>query len=629
MAVMTENVTFTDPATYTKTYAAFRGVDYATDETQIDDTRSPEAINLISDSGGYPALRLGWRTLVKVSETEKINGAFAFDNGVKKEVVIHCGSGMYLYTLTDPEREAGTLVHADITVTDGKSTAFRYGNFLYILTGGEYLYYNGEKFDRVTNIAYVPTTSISREPDGGGSAYQGANRLSRWRKNTFIPDGTTKMFRLDGYPLDETGELVVTDNGTVVKSSLYSVDREKGIVKFSTAPAAPSNPGVATLEIKFPKTPEGFGNIDRCSVYGLYGYRSDNRVFLAGDPENPATEYYSALNDPTYFPDLNYNILGSASFPIVGFSKAGGEIAVIKKDNEQEGTVWYHTAEYDSTEGAVFPIREGISGVGGIGGRTSANLLDDPLFLSPSGVLAPVANYSYAKYQRYVINRSERINPRLLKEKNLEEAVAAVWKGLYVLCLNGHAYVADGVQGRTDKGYEWYYWENIPARCLTTFDDVLYFGTEDGRLCRFNDDKVNKDGDLRMEAYNDDGEGIPWEWRTKLDDDGDFMSYKTMPKRGSGLHVKAYTRSSCDVYIRRENDWGKLKRQVTADMFDFRDLDFTRFTFNTTKNVIHPFRSKVKKYKAIQVILKGVAKNEGFGVYGITRRYRLGKYVKK
>lgn len=629
MAIRTEDVTFTEPVTYTKTYAAFRGVDYATDETRIDDARSPEAVNLISDSGGYPALRLGWRTLCKVSETGKINGVFGFDNGVKQEIVIHCGAGLYVYTLKDPETEAGTLTPMALTVTDGTSTAFRYGNFLYMLTGGEYLYYDGETMGLVSDIATIPVTSMASPPAGGGSAYQRANLVTRWRKNTFIPDGDAKDYYLDGAPLDETGTVTVQLDGETMAASKFTVDREKGRIRFSAAPAAPKNPGTATLEITFPKTPEGFGKIDRCSVYGLYGYRSDNRVFLAGDPENPATEYYSALNDPTYVPDLNHNMLGSASFPIVGFSKAGGELAVIKKDNEQEGTVWYHTAEYDGTEGAVFPIREGVSGVGGIGSRTSANLLDDPLFLSPSGVLAPVANYSYAKYQRYVINRSERINPRLLKEHNLEEAAAVVWKGLYILCLNGHAYVADGVQGRTDKGYEWYYWENIPARCLMTLDDVLYFGTEDGRLCRFNDDKVKDDGSLMMEAYNDDGEGIAWEWRTKLDDDGDFMQYKTMPKRGSGLHIKAYTRSSCDVYIRREDDWGKLKRQVTADLFDFRDLDFTRFTFHTTKNVIHPFRSKVKKYKAIQVILKGVAKNEGFGVYGITRRYRIGKYVKK
>lgn len=34
------------------------------------------------------------------------------------------------------------------------------------------------------------------------------------------------------------------------------------------------------------------------------------------------------------------------------------------------------------------------------------------------------------------------VNPKLIKEKNLNEAVAAVWGRFYVLCINGACYVA-------------------------------------------------------------------------------------------------------------------------------------------------------------------------------------------
>ena len=47
---------------------------------------------------------------------------------------------------------------------------------------------------------------------------------------------------------------------------------------------------------------------------------------------------------------------------------------------------------------------------------------------------------------------------------------------------------------------------------------------------------------MRMDAYNDDGQAIVADWSTKLDDDGDFMRYKSMQKHGSGVLLKNYPR---------------------------------------------------------------------------------------
>ena len=54
---------FKTPETGYKIYQRFRGLDLSTDETQIDDSRSPKMVNMISDSGGYPEVRVGWRAL--------------------------------------------------------------------------------------------------------------------------------------------------------------------------------------------------------------------------------------------------------------------------------------------------------------------------------------------------------------------------------------------------------------------------------------------------------------------------------------------------------------------------------------------------------------------------------------
>ena len=35
--------------------------------------------------------------------------------------------------------------------------------------------------------------------------------------------------------------------------------------------------------------------------------------------------------------------------------------------------------------------------------------------------------------------------------------------------------------------YEWWYWENLPIRVFFSWNNELYFGTDDGKICKFND----------------------------------------------------------------------------------------------------------------------------------------------
>lgn len=38
----------------------------------------------------------------------------------------------------------------------------------------------------------------------------------------------------------------------------------------------------------------------------------------------------------------------------------------------------------------------------------------------------------------------------------------------------------------SDFQYEWYYWENVPVRNWFTYNNNLYFYTEDGDICKFD-----------------------------------------------------------------------------------------------------------------------------------------------
>lgn len=670
----------------TKNYRKFRGLDLSTDESQIDDSRSPRAVNVIADEGGAPERRWGWRTLCTFTaaaepeepeepgdtedpdgtedssgetaqandepgsgeggetepetpaepEPEPIAGIFAFENDgdeANRTFLVHAGSRLYSIKLdenyalvADSKKELLSGLKSG-----GRSQGFYMNGKLYILTGAEFVVYDGEAAKRVTDDdAYCPLTSYQRKPTGGGEAYEGVNMLCKWRRNRFVADGSSTTYQLDVTGLDTgvtpTASYFITGQSIPVAS----YDAAKGTVTFSSAPTAPENAGTSNVEIKFAKTTEDRKKVLGCTIFAIYGLDgSSNRVFISGNDEYAATEWFSGLSDPTYFPDINYSVVGSSDFPIVCYLKAQGELLIVKRDNRQEGTIWHHAGTMVN-DVAAFPLKEGVPGYGAIARYSAANLNDDPLYLSPRGVYAPTTTYYNNMQVRQLFCRSRRVNPRLTKENDLADAVSAVWRGWYVLVLpNGSVYVADGNQDRSDNGYEWYYWTHVPAYVLCAHEQTLYFGTTDGRLCKFNDDLVNSKNETLMRAYNDDGEAIHTEWATMLDAMGDLSILKTMPKRGSALHLKSYPRSKMELWIRTESDSGKYYKDLTADRQTFEDVSFARFTFCSSVNTVIPIGVKKKKSKMFQIILISDVVNEGFGIYEIELYYENAGEAKK
>ncbi|MCI7126000.1 MAG: hypothetical protein MR935_07400 [Agathobaculum sp.] len=614
-------------------YGAFRGVDYASDETKIDLSRSPRAVNVIADEGGFPERRFGWRTVHRFAGC--ISGFFPFENDkdeTRETFIVHAGDKLIRIKLDaawTPVAGSETVLLTGLAA-GRRSSGFYMNGKLYILTGREYIVYDGTAAALVGDeTAYAPLTSYQRQPTGGGQEQERVNMLCKYRKNRFVGDGTSATYQLDVNGIDPDYTPVASYFITGESIPVASFDAARGTVTFASPPRAPAAAGTSNVEIKFAKTTGDRAKILGCTIFSIYGVENTgNRVFVSGNAAHAATEWYSGLNDPTYFPDLNFSVVGSSDFPIMCYLKAQGELLIIKADNRQEGTIWHH--EGTTVNGAAaFPLKEGVPGYGCVARYAAASLNDDPLYLSPRGVYAPATTYALSYVQRQLFCRSRRINPKLNKERGIENAVAAVWRGWYVLCVNGHAYVADGNQDRAEQGYEWYYWDNIPAYQLRSHKQTLFFGTEDGRLCKFNDDYISRGGETLMRAYNDDGAAIHAEWCTKLDDMDMMSKLKIMPKRGSAIHLKAYTRSKIEVWIRTESDFGRLCRELYADRLTFEDINFERFTFSTAVNTMIPLLTKKKKWKAIQILLISDAVNEGFGVYEIDIRFFYGNFAKR
>lgn len=610
----------------TTVYSRFKGVDFSVDASLVSKDRSPYAPNLIADVGGMPEKRLGWRTLHQIEQP--INGIWYGEINGQKSFIAHGGTKIYKFTAVNFE-----VIKED--VNNAKSTAFFMRSSddtgkIYILTGKEFLEYDGTTVKKVSDDGYVPTILISRNPTGGGTVYEAVNLITGKRTESFLGNETDKVYQLSANKIDSIDKVeVLNSNGEKVTAE-YTADLTTGKVTFN-AVQKPVVAGQDNVFITYTKNVEGYADrINKCTISDLYGLGGSNRVFLSGNPDYKAYDWYSDIFKPNYFPDLNYSIVGTSDTAIMGYQRLGKYQMILKEDNQQDSTVFQRFGTLNDDGSVTFSVEQGVAGIGAISKHCFGMLADEPLFLSRQGIQAITSNNILA--ERTIRNRSFFVDSYLTKETNLQNAVACEWNGFYVLCINGVAYVLDGKNksykersiASYDYNYECYYWTNIPAICLLSVAGELYFGTEDGKICKFNTDIG---GVLK---YNDDGKAIVASWSTLNDDDNAPHLYKSMTKKGCLVTIKPYARSSGTIYVSKDGNPRQLLRSGIMDILDWDDIDFDRFTFNTNDSPQDIFfKKKVKKYKRLQIIVENDALNEGFGVLQIVKTFTVGNYAKK
>ena len=583
----------------------FYGIDYTNSPANVDKSRSPNGQNMIRDVPGKVRKRMGYETIAQYPA--RINGVFA--RREDSEFLVHAGTKLYL---GEDEIYSG--------MADARSSAWQFGDKLYIIDGAGLTVFDGTAAGPVGDAARIPLFTIAKAPTGGGTQYENLNLIQPKFTEQFLGTEEDTQYHLSFAELDDAPvkvEVLGADGTWQEKTedTDYTVDRTAGIVTFTTAPGKSPVAGEDNVRITASRTVEGYAaRIFGCTMGTLYGVNgAADRLFVSGNAQYRNYDWYSGMNDPTYWADTAYATLGTEQSAIVGYSIVNERLATHKDNMEDGRNVIIREGNLVDNQPA-FPIVNTLQGEGAIATRSFAYLVNEPLFLTKLGVFAITAQDVTG--EKYAQQRSFFLNGSLLKEADLENAVAVVFKDMYWLCLNGVAYILDGLQSTrrneepySNRQYAGFYCTNIPARVLFVKDERLWMGSDDGKLRRFYEDTA------ALTSYSDDGQAIHAIWETP--DLSGKLFYKNKTFRFLAVRLASAIATSIRISGQRRGLWTHIKEDTTkARYFDWGYLNWDKFSWSndeTPKTLSTKVR--IKKVDKARFRFENSEVNEPFGLF--------------
>ena len=564
----------------TRTYADFSGVDFTDNEVSLN--RSPDSVNMWKD---YKKLGkcIETRPGIDIIDTfeNTLYGVFFYEKNNHVYELVHSGTKLYLV-----DGQNKTIVKEGMNPT--KSIGRIFNEKLYILDGLNFYVYDGTSVEAVEG--YVPTTSIGRKPEGGGTMFEDVNMLSDYRINTFCADGESLNYYLDSQNIDNdyVPEVWIDDVKVVISSA--NVDYINGKITFGTAPASPSTDGQDNVKIKYKKVVSGYKNrIKHCKLMEVF----DNRFFFSGNPDYPNVLFHSGLNDPTYWSDLDYYNEGNDLSPVKVLIPGNNALWVCKAPSQANTSVFYHqpTTQYKNDILInVYPSTHSSITTGCTG--TGINFNDDIVFFSDRGMEGISGDINT---EQFLAHRSTLVDRKLLTESGYNNMILQEWEGYLLVIIGNKIYIADSrgkVNNTNHLEYEWFYWEM--EKTITSAlvrNGVLYLGTNDGKLCTLTDNATNR--------------SVESSWTTPRDNFGVDYYQKTTNKRGSVTNAEG-----SGILLLTKKDSNEWEQQELHE--------------NVSDYFVN--RIKEKKFKTIQLGFYGM---QPFKLYRTSIQAYVGNYVKR
>lgn len=662
----TQAVTFkipNSPTTYVYQNSNFLGADFTSNASTVDETKSPNTVNMIRSVPGKIRKRMGYKLIADYKE--RIYGIHHLST--TDVWLVHAGTKLYNISIPKGrawvDSEGNGIVETqdhDVSIMfltgdvndtlfyDGmaehRSTSFELAQKLVIFDGKQALVFDGTDIKKLEDSAYIPTLRIAEQPSGGGTDYEPLNLIQPAWQEWYTVDSQhsgAKTFQLAFGNLDSTAvKAWVLDSGgnwiEKTEGTDFSVNRATGLVTFVSTPGVTPISGEDNVKIQAYRTVEGYADrINHCTIGALFGVNgAQDRLFVSGNNGKGKDkngklftyicyDWFSGQYDPTYFADTHYSQLGSDSTAVVGYSIINNYLATFKGGEEQSQSVIIREGDLKNDE-PTFPIINTLQGLGAISPYTFSYLETEPLFLTRLGIYAITAQDITG--EKYTQNRSYFLDGKLTAEPGLDQAYGFTYKDFYLLAVNDHVYILDGLQTlQTDKNkpystrqYAGFYWEDVPATVFFEMNNSLCFGASDGKIYQFYTDEH------ALSSYDDNGKEYSAIWETA--DISERLFYKNKNYRYLALRCMPEIASSVQIWAQRHGIWEEIKEdQRTLKYFSYKSMIFSKFSYSTDATAkVTSTKVRLKKIDHVRFRFVNDRIHEPFGMNDFAVEYTQG-----
>lgn len=477
---------------------------------------------------------------------------------------------------------------------------------------------------------YVPNVMINCSPDlmecSNNESY---NLLTSAYQLKFHGDNSTTVFKLtsNGSPIDNTQLVSVVVNG-VDQTGGYTVTASTGTVTFDEPPSKGiNNVWITAYQLRDPDEAQADKDkVVKCAVALAFGGESSgvdggSRVFVMGNSDYPLCYWRSGLGvsqgvGMKYFPDTAMEMLDQNNEPITTAAKMAGEMIIFK-----EHSIFAVGYMFDG-QNVYYPVRECHSRIG-CDMPDSVQLIDNQLVFANSRNGVHMLISSSNKLENTVKPLSANINPLLLKESDLTDAVSCDYERYYWLYAGGHVYLWDyestpyhnySDYDKAQRRLAWYRFDSIHPNDFFA-GDMLTYGSDVG-LVRF------------IRYKNDFGNAYKSYYISKAFDLGAPNIKKTFMEvypsfRGDG-NVKA------TVTVGSDKTDTYMSKTVDIRTFSWDEFNWEAFTWNVVKfakTFVMKLRMKLVSY--IQIKVEGNEINRGVGLTGMRLTYFINGKMKR
>lgn len=316
--------------------------------------------------------------------------------------------------------------------------------------------------------------------------------------------------------------------------------------------ASPPLEGESNITVEYTADYEGALELSTSCVMPCYGDDvliavHGNNVLYFSDVLSPNSDYGFG-----YFPVDNFVVVGNDKDPITAVVPLGDSSVGVFKKNSFYRVNFSLQLESDTQDAELIPqIVEAFDSAGCINQDVAVNVNADTLVFNQNGVFGVEFNTN----TRSLKMRSSCVNKELCaySYETLSSAVACEHEGRYYLFIDGKVYIADSrfkvyESNRLDTSfeYEWWVWDNCPAKVVCSIDGKLYMGRENGRIAVFDD----KFTDRRQ--------------KTITSGDGDFTSHTIAPKSKTLFYTSDYIGIKEGDRVQIENAYSCLGNFLTS-----------------------------------------------------------------